>query len=297
MVVYLVTSIFETEPGQFKKYTMAYDSLDAALEYVELDMAAQYEGMYKDVLTDDIKELIRMREDFFFKYGTMPHYIMIERLDVLSALPENVDNVVRFSLTEHVIEPVEGEKEAEGETDEEETDDENDDEDTDDEAEAQAEELSMEKSNVNVENNKNNITPIVETIEENLEFSAPAVPEENANGISSAESENETSESMMNEESKENTIGNTSESPINGLDEEENIMPSPETLMVDNSDSNMGSNITSAAEENMNEPAPAPEPSSTSTESNIPAALRTATGGKRRTRRKAGRGKHKSRKA
>jgi hypothetical protein len=271
MVVYLVTSIFETEPGQFKKYTMAYDSLDAALEYVELDMAAQYEGIYAEVLTDDIKELVRMREDFFFKYGQMPHYIMIERLDVHSALPENVDNVVRFSLSEHMIEPVvEAEEAAVEEEEEEEM-----------AAEEEAEEMPSEEE---------------KSPEANLEFNGVETPAESSNENTIGIEE----ESGLNEETVEppvenNSVINSGED-IHGLEEEEE-MPSPETMNMENSmesaDENMESNMPSS-NENIDTSAEA------EVESNIPAALRTATGGKlsvkRSTRRKGGKGKRKSRK-
>lgn len=272
MVVYLVTSIFETEPGQFKKYTMAYDSLDAALEYVELDMAAQYEGIYAEVLTDEIKDLVRMREDFFFKYGQMPHYIMIERLDVHSALPENVDNVVRFSLSEHMIEPVvEAEEEA---------------------AEEEEEEMPSEEE----ESPTNNIS-IVESPEANLEFNAAETPAESSNeNTIGIEEESGLDEETVKPPVENNSVINSGED-IHGLEEEEE-MPSPETMNMENSmesaDENMESNM-SSSNENIDTSAEA------EAESNIPAALRTATGGKlsakRSTRRKGGKGKNKSRKA
>jgi len=283
MAVYLVTSIFETEPGQFKKYTMAYDSLNVALEYVELDMSAQYDGIYAEVLTDDVKELIRMRGDFYFKYGEMPHYIMIERLDILGALPENVDNVVRFSLSEHMIEPLEGEELA-ADAAEENNEDGETDTTTDGEEEIVEETVTENVSNGNnAEEEEENVSNAnnaeeEEEIEEETEESAvvePPVEEENG---------------LKETDSKENTIevgeNGTSDVPsINGLEDEE--APVPETIPMNNSESTVDVNMASSTSNST---------AAENTESNIPAALRTSSGGKRRTRRKGGKGKRATRK-
>ena len=279
MAVYLVTSIFETEPGQFKKYTMAYDSLDAALEYVELDMGAQYDGIYAEVLTDDVKELIRMRGDFYFKYGEMPHYIMIERLEILSALPENVDNVVRFSLSEHMIEPLEGDALA-----------------ADAEEEAEEEAIEEMENGTAEEDVLENITK-----DEENAIVEPPVEEENGLEEDGEEGEEEESEAVLEENTIDVNSGETSDVPsINGLNDEE--APLPETIPIDNSEStsdvnmefNMGSNISSTEEQNNSSMSASEEPMVA--QSNIPAALQTSTGGKRRTRRKGGKGKRATRK-
>jgi hypothetical protein len=311
MVVYLVTSIFELSPGNFKKYAVAYDSIDSALEYVELDMAAQYDGAYAEIMTDDVKDLIRMRGDFFFKYGTAAHYIMIENMDVHSALPDNVDNVIRFSLTEHEIEPVEeGEDGEEGEDEEE----------LMEEEDADAEEEDMEELPENEEEE--------EDAEEDVEEETPIEnTEENTIGIENTGTAN----------------GSVNESTIQGLEEEE--LPEPETVAMNESteppinDNNMQGESATQEETspgmmnaNMEEAASAEEEANVSgtatatatnvselenmntsmntsnqtTEpsenTNIPAALRgasesaTQAGGKRRTRRKGAKGKRKSRK-
>lgn len=289
MAVYLVTSIFETEPGQFKKYTMAYDSLDTALEYVELDMSAQYDGIYAEVLTDDVKELIRMRGDFYFKYGEMPHYIMIERMEILSALPENVDNVVRFSLSEHMIEPLEGEALA---ADAEEEGEEETDDDTTDDEEEEAENAVAEEEEV-----ENSIYGNTSAVEENAVVEPPV---EEENGL---DEEDEEEESVA--EPEESTIGMNSSAetsdvtPIDGLNHEE--APVPETIPINNSEStsdvNISSNIGSNnGYEEKEKNVSTSEESAAVAESNIPAALQTSTGGKRRTRRKSGKGKRATRK-
>jgi hypothetical protein len=309
MVVYLVTSIFELSPGNFKKYAVAYDSIDSALEYVELDMAAQYDGAYAEIMTDDVKDLIRMRGDFFFKYGTAAHYIMIENMDVHSALPDNVDNVIRFSLTEHEIEPVEdGEDGEDGEEGE-------DEEELMEEEDADAEEEDMEELPENEEEE--------EDAEEDAEEETPIEnTEESTIGIENTGTANES----MNE------------STIQGLEEEE--LPEPETVAMNESteppinDNNMqGESATqeetspvmmnanmeeASAEEEANVSGTATATATNDSESenmnasnqttestentNIPAALRgasesaTQAGGKRRTRRKGAKGKRKSRK-
>jgi hypothetical protein len=287
MVVYLVTSIFELSPGNFKKYSVAYDSIEPALEYVELDMSAQYEGAYAEIMTDDVKDLIRMRGDFFFKYGTAAHYIMIENMDVHSALPDNVDNVIRFSLTEHEIEPVE-----EGE-------------DVEDEEEAEEEEMEEDDD-----------TTTEDSDEENKEF------EDGEDGEDGEETQNDvinTNETPI----VESTIGNiddeesgaVNESSINGLDEEE--LPAPETVPLNdtveppvNGMNDMGSSPGTSADtesanissNNMTSETNTSDSNNTSetneAPSNIPAALRSTEqiAGKRRTRRKGAKGKRKSRK-
>lgn len=288
MAVYLVTSIFETEPGQFKKYTMAYDSLDVALEYVELDMSAQYDGIYAEVLTDDVKELIRMRGDFYFKYGEMPHYIMIERMDILGALPENVDNVVRFSLSEHMIEPLEGEALAADALAEEE--EETDDETTDDEEEA------VENAEAEEEEVENNVYENTSAVEENTVVEPPV---EEENGLEEEEeTDDDTTDNEEEAEPEENTIGMNSSAetsdvtPIDGLNDEE--APVPETMPINNSEST--SDVNSGSEEEKNVSTSEESAAAAAAESNIPAALQTSTGGKRRTRRKGGKGKRATRK-
>ncbi len=289
MVVYLVTSIFELTPGNFKKYSVAYDSIEPALEYVELDMAAQYEGAYAEVLTDDVKDLIRMRGDFFFKYGTAAHYIMIENMDVHSALPDNVDNVIRFSLTEHEIEPVEEEG---GEEDgEEEEDDTEDDTTTEDSSE---EDEDIEDGEV-VEETQNDVintteTPIVESAESTIGNvngeESGAVNESNIDGLD--EEELPAPETVP--------LNDTVEPPVNGMNDMDSSADSSPETSTDTESANMTSE-TNTSDSNINS-----ETSNTSetneATSNIPAALRSTEqiAGKRRTRRKGAKGKRKSRK-
>jgi hypothetical protein len=98
MYVYIVSSIFKKDDGNYKKYSIAYKSVELALEYVVADMEAQYEGAYVDLMTDAIKQNVAMRGDYFFRYGGNDHYIMIEKMEVHGEQPNNVDNVVVFGL-------------------------------------------------------------------------------------------------------------------------------------------------------------------------------------------------------
>jgi hypothetical protein len=98
MYVYIVSSIFKKDDGNYKKYSIAYKSVELALEYVVADMEAQYEGAYADLMTDAIKQNVAMRGDYFFRYGGNDHYIMIEKMEVHGEQPNNVDNVVIFGL-------------------------------------------------------------------------------------------------------------------------------------------------------------------------------------------------------
>jgi hypothetical protein len=98
MYVYIVSSIFKKDDGNYKKYSIAYKSVELALEYVVADMEAQYEGAYADLMTDAIKQNVAMRGDYFFRYGGNDHYIMIEKMEVHGEQPNNVDNVVVFGL-------------------------------------------------------------------------------------------------------------------------------------------------------------------------------------------------------
>jgi hypothetical protein len=98
MYVYIVSSIFKKDDGNYKKYSIAYKSVELALEYVVADMEAQYEGAYADLMTDAIKQNVVMRGDYFFRYGGNDHYIMIEKMEVHGEQPNNVDNVVVFGL-------------------------------------------------------------------------------------------------------------------------------------------------------------------------------------------------------
>lgn len=98
MYVYITSSIFE-QNGEMKKYSIAYDSIDMAIEYVSLDIENQYGGQFASAITEEIRENIRMRGDFYYRYGDAVHYIMIEKMEVYNAQPENVDNVVTFACT------------------------------------------------------------------------------------------------------------------------------------------------------------------------------------------------------
>lgn len=100
MYVYIVSSIFKKDDGNYKKYSIAYKTVELALEYVVADMEAQYEGAYADLMTDAIKQNVAMRGDYFFRYGGNDHYIMIEKMEVHGEQPNNVDNVVVFGLKE-----------------------------------------------------------------------------------------------------------------------------------------------------------------------------------------------------
>jgi hypothetical protein len=111
MYVYIVSSIFKKDDGNYKKYSIAYKSVELALEYVVADMEAQYDGAYVDLMTDAIKQNVAMRGDYFFRYGGNDHYIMIEKMEVHGEQPNNVDNVVIFGLKEEA-EPEMSEEEA-----------------------------------------------------------------------------------------------------------------------------------------------------------------------------------------
>jgi hypothetical protein len=305
MVVYLVTSIFELSPGNFKKYSVAYDSIESALEYVELDMSAQYEGAYAEVMTDDVKDLIRMRGDFFFKYGTAAHYIMIENMDVHTALPDNVDNVIRFSLTEHEIEPVEeGEEGEEGEDDVVEDEEELDEDDTTNEENEEFEEgENLDETQNDVINT--NETPIVESAESTIgnvdSEESGAVNESSIDGLD--EEELPAPETVP--------LNDTVEPPVNGMNDmdssaDSSAETSANTESANISSENMGStNISSGnmtSETNTSDSNINSETSNTSetneAPSNIPAALQSTVqiAGKRRTRRKVAKGQRKSRK-
>ena len=287
MVVYLVTSIFELSPGNFKKYAVAYDNIESALEYVELDMGAQYEGAYGKVMTDDVKELIRMRGDFFFKYGTTAHYIMIENMEVHSALPDNVDNVIRFSLTEHEIAPVEEAVEAEEEeADEgaEEEEDEDEDEETPIENTEESTIGEINSGTVNestIQGLEEEELPEPETVAMN-EYVEPPINNNNMQEEPSAQEES----SAQEETSPVKMHANMEEAE--SAEEEANA--SATATNVSESENMSASTNTSN------------QTTETTVNTNIPAALRgasesaTQAGGKRRTRRKRSKGQRKSRK-
>lgn len=98
MYVYIVSSIFKKDDGNYKKYSIAYKTVELALEYVVADMETQYDGAYVDLMTDAIKQNVVMRGDYFFRYGGNDHYIMIEKMEVHGEQPNNVDNVIGFGL-------------------------------------------------------------------------------------------------------------------------------------------------------------------------------------------------------
>ena len=186
MYVYIVSSIFKKADGDYKKYSIAYKTVELALEYVVADMEAQYDGAYADMMTDAVQQNVSVRGDYFFRYGTNDHYIMIEKMEVYDEQPKNVDNVVGFGLAsaegnEMTVASV---NEAEASTDEE---------------EAPVSEASVEEANVEPETEANvesENTSNVNVAEANVE------PENTSNLNVQAEPEPETKENieeMINE--------------------------------------------------------------------------------------------------
>ena len=210
MYVYIVSSIFKKADGDYKKYSIAYKTVELALEYVVADMEAQYDGAYADMMTDAVKQNVSVRGDYYFRYGTNDHYIMIEKMEVYDEQPKNVDNVVGFGLAsaegnEMTVASV---NEAEASAEEEEAD-------VEPETETNVEpentsNVNLSDASVNVEAEAN-----VNVSETNVE---PDVEPENTSNVNvEAESETETKENIeeMINESIDNADTSASEEMLN----------------------------------------------------------------------------------
>ena len=211
MYVYIVSSIFKKADGDYKKYSIAYKTVELALEYVVADMEAQYDGAYADMMTDAVQQNVAVRGDYYFRYGTNDHYIMIEKMEVYDEQPKNVDNVVGFGLAsaegnEMTVASV---NEAEASAEEEEAN-------VEPETEANVE--TENTSNVNVSDANVNVEAEV-----NVNVSETNVEPENTSNVNvEAESKTETKENI--EEMINESIDNADTS-ASATEEALNIQP------------------------------------------------------------------------
>lgn len=263
MYVYIVSSIFKKDDGNYKKYSIAYKSVELALEYVVADMEAQYEGAYADLMTDAIKQNVAMRGDYFFRYGGNDHYIMIEKMEVHGEQPNNVDNVVVFGLK----------TEAEPEMSEE-------------EANVKSENVVQEMSDVEAEN----------VGEEMSEEEANVKSENIAPEMSETGNVDRISDESMNVE--ENVSENISTNISDNIDNA-NVRPDIKSGDIINEPETVPETI---AEENTIEDVATPQPTSASLGSNVdsplaPPAASLSKGGRTRKNRKTALRKSKKRSA
>jgi hypothetical protein len=258
MYVYIVSSIFKKDDGNYKKYSIAYKSVELALEYVVADMEAQYEGAYVDLMTDAIKQNVAMRGDYFFRYGGNDHYIMIEKMEVHGEQPNNVDNVVIFGLK------AEAEPENVGE------------EMSDVEANVESENVAPEMSDVEVEN----VAPeMSENQVENAEEDANVKSENIVPEMSETGNVERISDENVNVE--ENVSANISDNIDNA-----NVRPDIKSGDMINEPETVPN---TGAEENTIEDVATPQPTSASLGSNVdsplaPPAASLSKGGRTRTR-------------
>lgn len=210
MYVYIVSSIFKKADGDYKKYSIAYKTVELALEYVVADMEAQYDGAYADMMTDAVKQNVSVRGDYFFRYGTNDHYIMIEKMEVYDEQPKNVDNVVGFGLASETS----AKESVEASTEESEMS-------AVEEEKAPVSEASVEEANVEPEVEAD-VEPETEVnVEAEVEVDADVEPEVNVNvqpeNTSNVNVEPETKENIeeMINESIDNADANASEEMLN----------------------------------------------------------------------------------
>jgi hypothetical protein len=259
MYVYIVSSIFKKDDGNYKKYSIAYKSVELALEYVVADMEAQYEGAYVDLMTDAIKQNVAMRGDYFFRYGGNDHYIMIEKMEVHGEQPNNVDNVVIFGLKE----------EAEPEMSEE-------------EANVKSENVVQEMSDVEVENvapemSENKDENVEEEVNVKSENIAPEMSE--TGNVERISDENVNVEENVSENISTNISDNIDNANVRPDIKSGDMINEPETLP----------DTETLAEENTIEDVATPQPTSASLGSNVdsplaPPAASLSKGGRTRSR-------------
>lgn len=276
MYVYIVSSIFKKADGDYKKYSIAYKTVELALEYVVADMEAQYDGAYADMMSDAVQQNVAVRGDYFFRYGTNDHYIMIEKMEVYDAQPNNVDNVIGFGLASETS--AQGSevsaKETEATTEDSETSTNN----------------VVEEVNTTVDEEEANVEADVEpetevNVEAEVEVDADVEPKVNVN----VQPEN-TSNVNVEPETKENIEEMINESIDNADATEEGLNIQPDVK---------SGNITSEMyEENTIGNVATPQPTSVSVDSAdaVPASYSTTKGGvgKHKTRKNKKNGQRKS---